>query len=80
MMERYLGILFGLQGIIPQLPTQVESIVQSMDHWKSFPLSERGRAVVCNCYLLPRLFYVSRVEDISSATLARLNRAMRAFI
>jgi hypothetical protein len=78
--ERYLGILFGLQGIIPQLPTLVESIVQSMDHWKSFPLSERGRAVVLNCYLLPRLFYVSRVEDISSATLARLNRAMRAFI
>jgi hypothetical protein len=59
--ERYLGILFGLQGIIPQLPTLVESIVQSMDHWKSFPLCERGRAVVLNCYLLPHLFYVSRV-------------------
>jgi hypothetical protein len=31
--ERYLSILFGLQGIIPQLPTLVESIVQSMDHF-----------------------------------------------
>jgi hypothetical protein len=30
--ERYLNILFGLQGIVPQLPTLAESIVLSINH------------------------------------------------
>jgi hypothetical protein len=72
--------MFNTQGIVPQLPKLVESIIQSMTHWKTLSFSERGRVTILNCYLLPRLFYVSMVEDMTPATLARLNRAMRAFI